>query len=872
MWALAWNYAVHIMNRTSTTANGGVAPLSLWDPRTVIDMSKLRTFGSVCYVHITRQQRLKFETVAYKGTFVGICPTSSAFLVFKPKVHANGNKGLVLDARSVTFNENVPTHGSPSRSLVTLFDDFLEKAGAQIPDLNKEAPGDEPVEPPENIAPENDANSEKSDEPLEDAHDVAPDDDPDDNPSSDLAPSPTRSRSPSRFVISADRPQMPGGEVYLDDDEEVLSPAAPYPRRSSRSHIMPNRDPEYEYDFHAKADVKYLNTWVVTFNISPDGYLNGQDWHASFKNAMASAHGPQWKAAAMKELKAHAERGTWTYVAASSLPPSANVITCRWVWKVKYANVEGKERLFKARLVARGFQQREGIDYNEVFAPTVSYTSVKILLALSAANGWHLVGVDVNTAFLYAEMKEEVYMRHPDGLDVPCDKAGSPMLLRLMRSLYGTKQANRNWSQLLTKTLLEFGLEQSQSDQGMYFIRARGHLALLSAFVDDMFIGSSSKELVDGIIKFLKNKFEIKELGDLSLALGMEIKRNLAAKTLTITQASYIDTVLQRFGMADCHPAAPTAAPCDGSFDSEPPPGSPPADVKLYQQLVGSLMYLVTCCRTDIAYFVCKLSRKLTAPTERDLQYGFQILKYLKGTRELGLHFGGIGFPVNQVVCYADANYGGVETFNGIKRRSTTGFCLMLNGATVMSSSRLQPVVAQSTAEAEYYALGSAAQGTMFVRNFLGEIGFKQEPTVAYEDNVACRLIATSEVCASKTKHIEIRYHAVRELVQKGYLVIKQIPTKDQIADGLTKALKGPAHASFALAVLGLSRPHGHGLPHGPAGGSPRRGSRDDDCRPHDHDHDHRTGYGSRPGGTSILPRLSSPVPVQTGGGKVKFH
>jgi hypothetical protein len=873
MWSLAWNYVVHLMNRTTTTANGGVAPLSLWNPAEEIDLCKMRTFGCPCYIHIPKVQRNKFELMAYKGVFVGICPFTRAFLVFKPKVHANGHHGKVLDARSVTFDESVPHHKAPARSLVTLFDDFLAVNDTQDTDLGEPAPGAAPVDSPEIVDSEDDATSEDSEQapaPVE-TPDIPSDDDDvaGGKPSNFSPPSPTRSRSPSRFVLSAERPQATGGEVYLDDDE-VMSPAAPYPRRSRR-YIEPHQDPDYEYDFHVMADRQFLDTWVVTFNISPDGYMNGQDWHASYKNAMAGAHGEQWKVAAMKELKAHADRGTWQYVSATNLPPNANVITCRWVWKVKYANIQGKESLFKARLVARGFQQREGIDYNEVFAPTVSYSSVKILLALTAVNGWHLIGVDVNTAFLYAEMKEEVYMRHPEGLDVPRDKNGAPMLLRLMRSLYGTKQANRNWSQLLTKTLLEFGLLQCQSDQGMYFIRKGKDLALLSAFVDDMFIGSSSKLLADGIVKFLKSKFEIKELGDLSLALGMEIKRDLTAKTLTVTQVSYIDTLLQRFGMTDCHPAAPNAAPCDGSFDSEPPADSPPADVKLYQQLVGSLMYLVTCCRTDIAYYVCKLSRKLTAPTERDLQYGLQILRYLKGTRELGLMFGEPGISVNQVVCYADANYGGVETFNGIKRRSTTGFCLILNGATVMSSSRLQPVVAQSTAEAEYYALGSAMQGTMFVRNFLNEIGFIQKPTIAFEDNVACRLIATSEVCASKTKHIEIRYHAVRELVQKGYVVIKQIPTKDQIADGLTKALKGPAHASFALAVLGLSRRREHAPLHGD---DPEKQRGDaDQCHLRGL-RDHRGLRGQAGGGNGCYPRSGSlpSSPAKASGKNGKLH
>jgi hypothetical protein len=878
MWALAWSYVIHIMNRTSTSANGGVAPISLWNPGEITDLAKLRTFGCPCYIHIPDAQRNKFEMTAYKGIFVGICPFTRAFLIFKAKKHANGHHGRVLDARSVTFDETVPHHKAPARSLVTLFDDFLNMRDTLIPDPNEPATGDAPVDSVDVVDSDDDTTSEKSEQepPRQIAPEIPSDDDdvPGDNPSNNFPPPPTRSGSPSRFVVSSDRPQASGGEVYLDDDE-VMSPAAPHPRRSRRTNILHNMDQDYEYDFHVKADMQYLDGWVVTFNVGPDGYMNGQDWHASYKNAMAGPHGPQWNAAAMKELKAHADRGTWQYVPAANLPPNANVITCRWVWKVKYANVQGKESLFKARLVARGFQQREGIDYNEVFAPTVSYTSVKILLALTATNGWHLIGIDVNTAFLYAEMKEEVYMRHPEGLDVPCDERGNPMVLRLMRSLYGTKQANRNWSQLLTKTLLEFGLIQSQSDQGMYFIRKGENLALLSAFVDDMFIGSSSKMLAEGIVKFLKSKFEIKELGDLSLALGMEIKRDLAAKTLTVTQVSYIDTLLQRFGMADCHPAAANAAPCDGSFDSVPPSNSPPADIKLYQQLVGSLMYLVTCCRTDIAYYVCKLSRKLTAPTERDLQYGLQILKYLKSTREFGLQFGGHGYPVNQVVCYADANYGGVETFNGIKRRSTTGFCLTLNGATVMSSSRLQPVVAQSTAEAEYYALGSAAQGTMFVRNFLDEIGFKQKPTVAYEDNVACRLIATSEVCASKTKHIEIRYHAVRELVQKGYIVIKQIQTKDQIADGLTKALKGPTHASFALAVLGLSRPHAGGL-HGdaqamPGGEALRRENHDDAPRGL---RDHRGLRGQRGGGNDCYQRSGSlpPSPAKASGKNGKSH
>lgn len=817
-WLLAIQYACHLKNRMPLDANGGQPPLLLWNPSTKIHLANLRIFGAPCYVHVVKQRRAKLDTPAYKGIFVGIDSTSGGFLVFKPE-GTSKTEGRILDARSVTFDELTPSTNTRIRTQITLFDTLFEKIGVPIPQFGGDVTSDPPTVPPTqdacNSTPPSSWATDPADPGRQESQPDASAGQPEEHRNPIGLPGPPSPRPPSRptpqLIPRSTGSQVPGGEIYISDsddesEDDDVPPANHTKRDIRRSTRIATRRPRENSDFildmdEIPEDAHYTRiVWahLTTYNSSPSGYTSGQDWHATYKNALRSPHGKEWEAAAQRELSAHAERGTWIWVARSDLPRNANIITSRWVWKLKH---DDRSPVFKARIVARGFQQRAGLDYFEVFSPTVRQHSVRLLFALTAGNGWYLEQVDVNTAFLYAPMKEQVFMRPPDGLEVPNGPDGEPMVLQLKRSLYGTKQANRNWSQLLAETLLNSGLSQSEVDQGVFYLREGSDVLFLTAFVDDIFVGSNNQALVKKVICTLKSHFAIKELGDLTQCLGMEVAYNREARTLQVTQTRYIEDLLRRYGLEN---ANPVKIPCDGSFDTEFPEGSsPPADKDRYRSMVGSINYVVQCTRPDLSYYQSKAARKMNCPTERDLGYVTQMLKFLKGTKKFGLRFSGNTRHINRVMGYSDASYATAETYDGIKRRSVTGYTLMLNGATVVATSKLQPIVAQSTAEAEYYALGSAAQEAMFVRNLLGELGFEQPPTTLFEDNEACMLIAKNEVCASRAKHIEVRYHAVRQLIKRGQLRIERVSTHEQLADGLTKGLPAVKFEAFSVALLG---------------------------------------------------------------------
>jgi hypothetical protein len=333
--------------------------------------------------------------------------------------------------------------------------------------------------------------------------------------------------------------------------------------------------------------------------------------------------------------------------------------------------------------------------------------------------------------------------------------------------------------------------------------------AILCLFVDDFFIASTCNAWVDALVAFLAERVEIKDLGDLNLALGMEVTRDLAAGTLRVTQEKYIKSCLRRFGReyartasTPCHPselAGPNGQPLDSPL--------PLRELKEFQEMVGSAMYAAICTRFDILFAVGRCARHMVAPTRLHQLWIRRIFDYLAGTLTTGLCYQrpDESSAQNVLVGYSDSDYGGsdLDPSDSIKHKSTTGYCVMLNGAAVMAASRLQPIVAASTAEAEYYALGSATMGVLALRNLLHELNLPQGPTVIHEDNQACIKIATNEVCSSKTKHIAMKYHLVRSYIKQGDIIVKFASSLEQIADGLTRVLVTNQHQRFRGSILG---------------------------------------------------------------------
>jgi len=444
-------------------------------------------------------------------------------------------------------------------------------------------------------------------------------------------------------------------------------------------------------------------------------------------------------------------------------------------------------------LVIQGFHQIYGLDYLETFAPVAKLSSIRLILAIAAMMDWEIHQADVDTAYLQAEVEEEIYMSQPEGY-VKFGPNGERLVCRLVRSLYGLKQAGRNWNQLIDKFLKALGFVPSSADPCVYVKRdSDGGVTIIVLYVDDLIIVGSSIDLVNVFKKSIAAQFKIKDLGELKWVLGVEVRRNRQERTLELHQSSYVDQLLERHGMDGCNPVT---TPMDGVLrgvddgcrDEE------------YMRMVGGLMYGAMVTRPDIAYSVSVLGRHLNASGPDHITAGKRVLRYLKGSKELGIKFGGSGNQKVELVGYVDADWGGDPD----SRKSTTGFVFTVGGGAISWGSKLQGSVSLSSAEAEFVAACTATQEALYLRQLMKDVGFAQpKATVIYEDNMAAIALAENPVHHQRTKHIDIKYKFIRDEVKKGKFKLVHIPTDRQLADLFTKPLSKVKVQDLRECVMG---------------------------------------------------------------------
>lgn len=544
----------------------------------------------------------------------------------------------------------------------------------------------------------------------------------------------------------------------------------------------------------------------------------------TLKEALASPQREHWLDAAKKELNSLLSKRAWRYVPALQCTAAGRrPIGSKWIFKVKL-HADGTVERYKARLVAQGFTQREGIDYFDVFAPTLRYKTLRVLLQLAAVWNYELKQMDVDTAFLNGEMKEEVYMKLPPGLETISDavpERGGEMVCLLQKALYGTKQASHVWNETINAVLVrECGFRACTADPCLYVLISRtGNPILLGLFVDDLIIGytkADEQQWIELKSKLLA-RFTMKDLDDAVWVLGMKIERDRSARTLLLTQSSYIEKLLHSFNMSD---SAPQETPEDASVRlSKADEASSEEESKMmervpYMELVGSLLYASTSVRIDIAHVVGVLARYMQKPGVKHWKTAKRCLRYLKGTKDMGIQYGARGARDSSassnsssaydarcpLTMFVDADWAGDVD----DRRSTTGCVIMLYGAPVIWLSKKQATVALSTAEAEYMAMSAGVQELKFALQLLNEIGLTPIlPVPVYSDNqAAISISSTAGVPHSRTKHIDLRHHYVRELVSSGELRVEWIGSKDQLADVLTKGLNKSTYASLTQRIM----------------------------------------------------------------------
>ena len=478
------------------------------------------------------------------------------------------------------------------------------------------------------------------------------------------------------------------------------------------------------------------------------------------------------------------------------LPFGRKAIGCTWVYKTKRGK-SGEIVKRKARLCFRGDRQKFGVDYQAVFAPTVKYQTLRTLLALAAYYDLEAEQFDVVTAFLNADLTDsEVYMQQPDGY-VKYDDQGVPYVCKLNKALYGLKQAPREWNQLLTAWLVKYGFTQNLADPGCFIITVDDHLYVLAVYVDDCVLFGKSGPFIAMFKADFGKRFKIEDLGAVSWLLGCEITRDRKNRILRIGQRQFCVDMLEQFGMLDC---SPTGTPLSARTTDGPPIKSPPLNTKKfdYPALVGKLLYLSNCTRPDITAAVNYLSRFMSSPTEFHWEQAKRVLRYVKGTMHYTLTYNGHCNP--DPLCFQDASFG-----DGPDRRSRTGYVILMVGAAIAWGSRLQTTVALSTVEAEYMSLAAACQELLHIRQLLNCLGVKfSGPFKMFEDNQGCIALATNAVTTNRTKHIDVRYHFIRQCVQRNQVKVVWIPTVDMVADILTKfSCSASQHYALAVKMMG---------------------------------------------------------------------
>ena len=515
-----------------------------------------------------------------------------------------------------------------------------------------------------------------------------------------------------------------------------------------------------------------------------------------YAEAMEDEHKSKWVDAMQDEMESLNDNHTFDLV---KLPKGKRALTNRWIYKVKQEEYTSQPR-YKARLVVKGFRQRKGIDFDEIFSPVVKMSSIRVVLGLAASLDLEVEQMDVKTAFLHGDLEEEIYMEQPEGFKV---KGKEDYVCRLKKSLYGLKQAPRQWYKKFESVMEEQGYKKTTSDHCVFMQKfSDGDFIILLLYVDDMLIVGMNSSRIDKLKKQLSQSFAMKDLGPAKQILGVRIHRSRKDKKLFISQEQYIEKVLERFNMNNAKVvSSPLATHFKLSTKQSPSTDKEKEDMERipYASVVESLMYAMVCTRPDIAHAVGVVSRFLSNPGKEHWNAVKWIMRYLRGTSKMCLSFGS-GKPM--LVGYTDSDMAGdMDT-----RKSTSGYLITFSGGAVSWQSRLQKCIALSTTEAELIAATEACKELLWMKRFLQELGLKQQQYVLFCDNQSTIHLAKNSSFHSRSKHIDVRYHWIRDTLNDKLLTLEKIHTDDNGSDMLTKALTREK-LEICCSIAGMANP-----------------------------------------------------------------
>ncbi|CAI7796567.1 unnamed protein product [Closterium sp. NIES-53] len=503
---------------------------------------------------------------------------------------------------------------------------------------------------------------------------------------------------------------------------------------------------------------------------------------ATLKEALESSDAEEWNMAMESELKSIEENGTWELV---ELPKGRKAITSKWLFKIK-SDADGKIERYKSRLVAKGDQKKEKVDYKDLFAPVVKPTTLRTLLAGAAIKGWVVKQMDVTTAFLNGVLEEEIIMAQPEGFD-----DGSGKDLRLKKALYGLKQAPRQWYLKLRGVLEEIGFTPSTADHSLFLLGEGEQRSFMVVYVDDILIFSPSFHLVKEVMLKLQDKFKCKALGDMSFYLGLHIERDVEKQCRRVHQRKYLEALAANFGQSEGHVATsfPSGFKCVKGPEEE---SVCEEERRRFHSLVGSLMYAAVNTRPDVAFSTRRLARVVQCSNEEQVAAGIRVAKYLGQTPTVGLQYSAVaqkGADGVEPRCFfltafTDVSYASEPE----DMTSVGGFICCVGGGPTSWESKKHVDQTLSSVDSEYEALFRAVQEIVWQRLLLAELGEeKQGPTPLYSDSQGAIALAKNPVLHGLTKHMRVKWHWTRSMVAAGEVELRYVKTTGQPADMINK-------------------------------------------------------------------------------------
>ncbi|KAG7546410.1 Integrase catalytic core [Arabidopsis suecica] len=752
-WGESVLTAAYLINRTPTPILDGKTPYEiLYSTSPAYD--HMRVFGSLCFAKKQSARSDKFQERGRKGIFVGYPHGQKGWRIYDIESHE------FFVSRDVIFQEDVFPFAEKKN--ITPESNSFQGIQSSILAYDDDFHSSPIVETTTDSAPDLDTSDDSTSGTLITHTTPAP------------APAPTPTPAPLR------RSQRNRQESVRLKDYETYS---------AQCDLITPPTPVSSSDTGGKCAYPMANfVSCERFSEKHQHFLASISMFDPPNTYNQAVKEKEWRNAVTFEVDALEDQGTWDIV---PLPHGVKPIGSKWVFHIKY-NSDGTVERYKARLVALGNHQKEGVDFTETFAPVVKMQTVRLLLDVAAAKNWELHQMDVYNAFLHGDLKEDIYMKPPPGF-----KTTDPShVCKLKKSIYGLKQAPRCWFEKLSVSLLKYGFVQSKKDYSL-FTSIRGSTVLhIIVYVDDLVICGNDASVIAKFKTYLSQCFKMKDLGPLKYFLGIEVARN--PEGIFLSQRKYCLDVIQECGLSGSRPVDTPLEQNHKLASSTSPLFSEPDK---YRRLVGRLVYL-THTKPEISYAVNMLAQFMQKPLLDHWEAVVRLVRYLKGCPGQGILLSSSSDL--QLKAFSDSDHAGCP----LTRRSLTGYLVKLGTSPVSWKTKKQDKVSRSSAEAEYRAMAMTCQELMWVKEVLISLGITHDqPMQLFCDSQSALHIASNPVFHERTKHIESDCHFIRDELIAGNIIFSHISTTVQPADIFTKAL-GSQQFRFLRDKLGVCNLH----------------------------------------------------------------